>query len=118
MAGARAGSIGAIRQIDQQIQQQTIKTNVILIIGMRIIGAASFLLLALGVPAQKLERDFPVTAAPVISVINPYGRVSISADEKVVDRVIVIANSAAGPPVAAEDITFTSAGNNLNIVVN
>ena len=73
------------------------------------------LLLALGAQAQKLQRDFEVKGTPQISVINPYGRVSVTADETLEGKILVSVDSP--QEIGKDDITFTAAGTSLDIFV-
>jgi VWFA-related protein len=82
---------------------------------MRVLSVISLLLLALGVSAQKLQRDFEVKGAPQISVTNPYGRVSVVADETLEGKVSVSADSP--QEIGKDDIIFTASGTSLDILV-
>ena len=82
-------------------------------------GVISLLLLTLGVfsvaQAQKLERDFEVKGAAQLSIINPYGRVAVLADETLEGKIVTSVESPQG--VTAEYISYKAAGNSLEILV-
>jgi VWFA-related protein len=73
------------------------------------------LLLTLGVSAQKLQRDFEVKGAPQITIIDPYGRVSVIADETLENKVTVSVDSPQG--LGKDDILFTATGTSLSIEI-
>lgn len=73
-----------------------------------------FLAAVLSVSAQKLEREFPVSAAPQITVTNPSGRVIVQADETVEGKIIVSVESTQA--IAADAVTFKASGNSLDIL--
>ena len=86
---------------------------------MRLSCVISLLLLAIlltgDVRAQKLQRDFEVKGVPQISVVNPYGRVSVQADETLENKILVSADSP--QEIGKDDILFTVVGTSLDIQV-
>jgi VWFA-related protein len=82
---------------------------------MRTTWIISLLLLTLGVQAQKLQRDFDVKGSPQISVVNPYGRVSLIADEALNGKISVSADSP--QEIAKDDISFVATAASLDIQI-
>jgi len=79
------------------------------------LSVISLLLLTLGVSAQKLQRDFEVKGTPQISITNPYGRVSVTADDTLEGKVLVSVDSP--QEIGKDDISFTAAGTSVDILV-